>query len=164
MRREARLVRRKSRKNDVQQTHRARPSQACFTRSLVRSYGALDVMLAKRTCPWCKANLGFGVQLGSRPSTKGPRFHEFSWFRSARNIAVCPYCGKPVKSSRKSQRWLLLVFPVILLPLFELFTMDDKGRQTVPVPAFLYWIFVAVAVVGGVMTAVTTRFEKEDDI
>jgi len=42
--------------------------------------------------------------------------------------------------------------------------MDDKGRQTVPVPAFLYWIFVAVAVAGAIMTAVTTRFEKEDDI
>ncbi len=77
---------------------------------------------------------------------------------------MCPYCSKPVKSSQRSQRWLLLVFPVILLPLFELFTMDDKGRQTVPVPAFLYWIFIAVAVVGAVMTAVTTRFEKEDDI
>jgi len=42
--------------------------------------------------------------------------------------------------------------------------MDDKGRQTVPVPAFLYWVFVAVAIVGGIMTAVTIHFEKEDDI
>ena len=109
----------------------------------------------EKTCPWCEKNTSFS-RLGQRPSKRKPK-----WYQFTRNIAVCPYCAKPVKPGKQGQAWVLLVAPALFAPLVELLFNQPVRAPLLSTPWF--FILLALAVVGLVAAAVSARLEKSDE-
>ena len=112
----------------------------------------------EKTCPWCDKNTSFS-RLGQRPSKRKPK-----WYQFTRNVAVCPYCAKPVKPSKRGQAWLLLVAPAMFAPFAPLIALLFK--QPIQEPLFSspwFFILLALAVIGLVAANVTARLEKANE-
>lgn len=106
-------------------------------------------MFAK-TCPWCDKRIGWLANLGQRPVPERPK-----WYELSRTVAVCPFCSKPVKLSKKGQVWILLAFPMLLYPAS---TVVFKWNFEVSDPIFLALLVLGVA--GGIAMGFLSKLEK----
>ena len=119
--------------------------------------GSLDSMWPKLDCPWCGKDVRSPANLGTRPSERRPKWYQFTLSRRSfiRPASVCPYCGNPVETSQRSQRWILLVVPFFVASLVNLTTLPEFY-----VPTRSMWALGALGVIGGILTRATTRLEK----
>src|SRR5206468_7687157 len=122
-----------------------------------RRHLALDDMWPKLDCPWCGKDVGSPANLGTRPSESGPKWYQFtlSGRSVVRPASVCPYCSNPVKTSQRSQRWILLVVPFFVASLVNLITFPEFH-----VPTWAMWALSVLGVIGGILARVTTHLEK----
>jgi endogenous inhibitor of DNA gyrase (YacG/DUF329 family) len=102
-------------------------------------------MFVHKTCPWCQKRLAWPTDLRWRPSSVPPR-----WYQSSRGVAVCPFCGKRVKLSRRGKIWLLLVVPIILYPVF-FHPMSD----------LVLAVLMVLGLVGGTASNYLSQLEKD---
>jgi len=118
-------------------------------------------MWPKLECPWCGKDVGSPRNLGARPSDKGPKWYQFTLSERSviRPSSVCPHCNNPVKTSQRSQRWLLLIVPFILVWFAELLTLPASY-----VPAWVMWALGVLGAIGGLLARVTMRLEKANVI
>jgi len=72
---------------------------------------------------------------------------------------VCPYCSNPVRTSQRSQRWILLAAPFFVASLANLITFPDFH-----VPVWVMWVLGVLGIIGGVLARATMRLEKENII
>jgi len=106
-------------------------------------------MFAK-TCPWCDKRIGWPANLGQRPLPEPPKRYELSC-----TVAVCPFCSKPVKLSKKGQVWLYAqlwakygqlgfvkwVYETALLPIMTIYlTRSGEAGLATSSP----WLYVLV--------------------
>ena len=114
-------------------------------------------MWPKLDCPWCGKDVQFPANLGARPSEGGPKWYQFtlSGRSFVRPTSVCPYCSNPVKTSQRSQHWILLFVPFFVAWLLELVTIPVSY-----VPSWAMWAFGALGVIGGILARATMRLEK----
>src|SRR5262249_38065540 len=98
-------------------------------------------------CPWG------GNNVGRRPTRS--RVAHPKWDQFTRQVMVCPYCGQPVKFSRRSKAWLLLVAPYLLVVVVDTLSVT-KGHPSSGV--LIVVVFLAVA--GVVMFSLTARLER----
>ena len=105
--------------------------------------------------------MGFPANLGARPSDSGPKWYQFTL--SERNVirptSVCPYCSNPVKTNRRSQRWILLFVPYFVAWSVDLFTIPASY-----VPTWAMWALGVVGVIGAILAGATMRLEKANVI
>ena len=109
--------------------------------------------MLRTKCPWCSHKVSL-QQLGSRDRKQKP-----NWYQLTRPIQVCPYCNNPVKVDPRSLRWLLLMLPLLIVMLLRVFF----GRELVPVSPYNE-IGFALTVIGLLVTVLTTRLLKENDL
>jgi hypothetical protein len=107
-------------------------------------------MIISHTCPWCEKRIAWPAQLGQRPSPTPAKWYEFT-----RAISVCPYCSNPVKVSSKGQAWFLLAFPMLLYPVLAALL-----KWPFEPLSGLFAGFVALAVIGGILSGRLTKLEK----
>jgi endogenous inhibitor of DNA gyrase (YacG/DUF329 family) len=120
-------------------------------------------MWPKLDCPWCGKDVESPANLGARPSDTGPKWYQFTLSERSviRPASVCPYCSNPVKTSRRSQRWILLLVPFFVASLVELIAL--VGLVPIPasyIPAWAMWALGVVGVTGGILARGTMRLEK----
>ena len=121
----------------------------------------LDDMGPKLDCPWCGKDVGSPRNLGTRPSDTGPKWYQFTLSERSviRPASVCPYCSNPVKTSQRSQRWILLIVPFVLAWFAELLTIPASY-----VPTWAMWALGVLGVIGVVLARARMRLEKANVI
>src|SRR5258706_10551614 len=118
-------------------------------------------MWPKLDCPWCGRDVGAPANLGIRRSDTWPKWYQFTLSERSviRSVSVCPYCSNPVKTSQRSQSWILLVVPFFVTSLVNLATFP-----VFHVPTWAMWALGALGVIGGILARATTRLEKASAI
>jgi hypothetical protein len=76
-----------------------------------------------------------------------------------RPVSVCPYCSNPVKTSSRSQLWILLIVPFFLAWFAELLTIPASY-----VPTWAMWTLGVLGAIEGVLARATMRLEKANVI
>jgi len=104
----------------------------------------------KKYCPWCHSKIT-AWQLGSRPRKK------VSFFSVRPNLAVCPYCAKPVKMGGKSLFFLLAFIPVITLGFVPIYTDYEM-------PDWFFIVAVTTIMIAFIVAMTFSVFNKDDDL
>lgn len=109
--------------------------------------------MIKKTCPWCAEKTSIN-HLGLRPQNK-----QLKWYQVSRNVKTCPYCAGAVSIGGKGMKFLVLLIPLFVVQLLEIFTSFKQSSYSY-LPEFVF----GAAVIGFVGCYLFLELEKSDRV
>lgn len=76
-----------------------------------------------------------------------------------RLITVCPYCSKPVKSAKRTERYGLLVFPLLLALVANAFALPGEAFSST-----VLWVLAVVAALGLALMVRHNSLERDEEV
>ncbi|PKH03194.1 hypothetical protein CXF72_07680 [Psychromonas sp. MB-3u-54] len=104
----------------------------------------------KKSCPWCSSKIT-PWQLGNRPKKT------VGFLTVLPNLAICPYCAKPVRIGGKSLYVLLVFIPVITLGFVPIYTDYEM-------PDWFFIVGVATIIIAFSLAMFFSVFNKDYDL